>query len=132
MYLNMYLFKKPYIMNVLSDFTGTIMQEPPMYSAIKFNGQPLYKMARKGIIVRRRKRLVSIYNVTLLGYTSCSISVKVECGRGTYIRSLARDIAIELGTVGYLESLKRISIGTYNEESCIKVKDFPNWLLSNI
>ena len=65
-------------------------------------------------------------------FNEYSINIKVKCGRGTYIRSLARDIAKKLGTVGYLESLKRISIGDYNEESCIKVKDFPNWLLSNI
>ena len=120
------------ILKVLSKFKGSIMQEPPMYSALKFKGQPLYKMARKGIVVKRKKRMVSIYNIALLGYAKYSISIKVECGRGTYIRSLARDIAKELGTVGYLESLKRISIGNYNEEACIKVKDFPNWLLSNI
>ena len=121
---------KKKIADVLSKFKGNIMQEPPMYSALKLNGKPLYKLARQGIIVKRKKRKVKIYDIELLDSTRKELSIKVRCGRGTYIRSLAIDIAKELGTVGYLQSLTRTRIGEYDKDSCIKIKDFPKWLLS--
>ncbi len=120
------------IQNVLSDFIGDIMQEPPMYSALKYNGQPLYKLARRGIKIHRKKRAVKIYNITLLNFTVSSIEIKVMCGRGTYIRSLACDIALSLGTVGYLKSLKRTRVGDFDEKSCIKINEFPKWLSARI
>ena len=123
-------YNEKIISDVLSKFKGNIMQEPPMFSALKFNGKPLYKLARQGVIVKRKKRKVKIYDIELLGSTRKEISIKVRCGRGTYIRSLALDIAKELGTVGYLQSLTRTRIGEYDENSCIKIKDFPKWLLS--
>ena len=116
------------INNILIDFIGDIMQEPPMFSALKYNGQRLYKLARQGIVVPRKKRLVKIYDIKLLDFTADSIKIKVICGRGTYIRSLSRDIARRLGTVGHLKSLKRTRIGNFNENVCITIKEFPKWL----
>jgi len=120
------------IQDVLSDFIGDIMQEPPMYSALKYNGKPLYKLARKEITVCRKKRGVKIYDIELLDFRVDSINIKVKCGRGTYIRSLARDIAIRLGTVGCLKSLKRTRIGDYDKKVCIAIKEFPEWLSARI
>ena len=127
---NSIMYDKETILNALSKFKGDIMQEPPMYSALKYNGQPLYKLARKGEIVERVKRKIKIYDITLLNYDKNELLIKVRCGRGTYIRSLALDIAKELGTVGYLHSLIRTRIGEYNKDSCVKIEDFSEWLSS--
>ena len=120
------------IQDVLSGFIGDIMQEPPMYSALKYNGNPLYKLARKEITVYRKKREVKIYDIELQNFGMDSINIKVKCGRGTYIRALARDIALSLGTVGHLKSLKRTRIGDYDEKACITIKEFPEWLSARI
>ena len=120
------------IQDVLSGFIGDIMQEPPMYSALKYNGKPLYKLARKEITVVRKKRSVRIYDIELLDFRVDIIKIKVKCGRGTYIRSLGRDIALSLGTVGHLKSLKRIRIGDYDEKLCIEIQEFPEWLSARI
>ena len=103
-----------------------------MYSALKYNGKPLYKLARKGITVDRKKREVKIYDIELINFSLDRINIKVNCGRGTYIRSLARDIAVNLGTVGHLKSLKRTCIGDYDEKACITIKEFPEWLFARI
>ena len=103
-----------------------------MYSALKYNGRPLYKLARKGITVHRKKRGVKIYDIDLCDFSLESIYIKVKCGRGTYIRSLAMDIALSLGTVGYLKSLKRTRIGDFDEKSCITINKFPEWLSARI
>ena len=96
---------------------------PPMYSALKQNGQPLYKLARRGITVNRKKRTVKIYDIKLQDFTADTINIKVKCGRGTYIRSLARDIAISLGTVGHVKTLKRTRIGDIDEKALSYAKD---------
>ena len=113
---------------VLKEFIGKINQEPPMFSALKVNGQPLYKLARKGINIPRKNRAVTIYDIQLINFTKNTIILKVVCGRGTYIRSLAKDIAENLNTVGHLASLKRTRIGEYNQTSCITVKDLSKWI----
>ena len=116
------------INDVLYKFIGEIRQEPPMFSALKVNGQPLYKYARKGINIPREKRIVNIYGITLIQFIEDSVTLKVTCGRGTYIRSLAKDIATELNTVGHLVKLVRTRIGEFDENNCIELKDFPEWL----
>ena len=113
---------------VLKEFIGEIKQEPPMFSALKVNGEPLYKLARKGINIPRENRTVNIYDIQLINFTDRTITLKVVCGRGTYIRSLAKDIAEKLNTVGHLTSLKRTRIGEYNQSSCIAVKDLSKWI----
>ena len=124
--------KEHSILDVLSDYTGDILQRSPMYSALKYKGQRLYKLARKGITVPISKRMVSIYDIQLLDFTIDSIQIKVQCGRGTYIRSLARDIALSLGTVGHLKCLKRTRIGDIDENICVTIKKFPEWLSARI
>ena len=116
------------ILKVVKQFIGDIKQEPPMFSALKLNGQPLYKSARKGINVPRKKRMVRIYDINLISFNENTITLMVTCGRGTYIRSLAKDIARQLGTVGHLVSLKRTRIGEYEEKNCIDINDFPEWI----
>jgi tRNA pseudouridine55 synthase len=116
------------INKVLKYFIGSIMQKPPMFSALKVNGQPLYKSARKGINIPRKKRVVSIYDIELIDFSKDIIKLKVTSGKGTYIRSLAKDIAVKLNTVGHLVTLKRTRVGGYDKKNCIKVEDFPKWI----
>jgi len=120
------------IKKVLNKFVGKIEQVPPMYSALKVNGQPLYKSARKGISIKRKARTINVYEIFLINFTHDTISLKVTCGRGTYIRSLAKDIAIKLNTVGYLTKLIRTRIGEIDKNLCVELKDFPEWLSARI
>ena len=116
------------ILKVVKQFIGDIQQEPPMFSALKVNGQPLYKSARKGINIPRKKRVVRIYDINLISFNENTITLMITCGRGTYIRSLAKDIARQLDSVGHLVSLKRTRIGEYEEKHCININDFPEWI----
>ena len=120
------------ILQVIKHFIGDVMQEPPMFSALKVNGQPLYKFARKGINFPRKKRVVSIYDIQLITFDKNTIRLKVTCGRGAYIRSLAKDIAKKLNTVGHLVSLIRIRIGEYEKKNCIDINHFPEWISAQI
>ena len=103
-----------------------------MFSALKFNGIPLYKLARKGIRIKRNKRMVNIYKINLNSFTTYSINITVQCGRGTYIRSLAKDIGIALGTAAYLNKLKRTRVGKIDQTSCLTINEFPEWLSTRI
>ncbi len=92
---------------VLAGFVGPIDQVPPMYSALKRDGRPLYDYARAGIEVAREPRRVTIASIDLLDHTPASATIRVACSKGTYIRTLAEDIALALGTVGHLSALCR-------------------------
>ncbi len=116
------------IISILSKFIGNIQQIPPMYSALKHNGQRLYSLARKGIEVERQPRNISIHDIELLSYSPDLINIRVRCGRGTYIRTLGVDIASALKTCGHLISLKRTKIGQYCEDNAIKIDGFKEWL----
>lgn len=94
--------------------TGNIHQIPPMYSAIKQGGQPLYKLARKGIEVERPPRPVTIHQFDLLSHTPPTLQVQVVCSRGTYIRTLAADLGMALGCGACLTELRRTSSGPFN------------------
>ncbi len=98
----------------LLSFSGEIMQTPPAYSALKHNGQPLYKLARQGIFVKRPGRPVKVYRIELLRYEPPLIEIEVECSRGTYIRSLAHDFGRLLGCGAHLESLSRTKYGPFD------------------
>lgn len=98
---------------ILSHFIGDILQVPPMVSALKKEGKPLYKLARQGIHVPLEPRSVRIDDIRLLDYHDSRFRIRVRCSRGTYIRSLARDIGIRLGSSGTLASLVRTRIGPY-------------------
>lgn len=102
------------ILAVLAQFTGDIQQVPPMYSALKKEGRPLYELARKGIEIERDARPISIYALELLGFTDDSITLDVTCSKGTYIRVLGEDIAKALGSYGHLTYLHRIQTGHFD------------------
>jgi len=94
-------------------FVGKIEQTPPRFSAVKYKGTRAYKLARKGLDVDLKKRFVTVYSLQILSVQLPDITMKVTCSRGTYIRSLAADMARELGSGGHLSSLRRIAIGSF-------------------
>ncbi len=116
-------FSKNKITNILNQFIGESEQVPPYFSALKFKGIPLYKYARKGIFIRKKPRTIFIDNIKLLKVEKNTIRIYVQGGKGTYIRSLARDIAYNLETYGYLDSLSRVSLGPYNKENSMKIDE---------
>lgn len=99
---------------VLASFEGDIEQVPPMYSALKKDGQPLYKLARKGIEVERKPRPVTIYSIKLLELRDDEIDLEVICSKGTYIRTLSEDIGEKLGCGGHVKMLRRILSGKFD------------------
>jgi len=98
---------------VLKQFRGEIMQVPPMYSALKINGQKLVDLARKGKTVERQPRPVTIHELTLLGMEAEGIRLRVRCSKGTYIRTLCKDIGEALGCGGCMAALRRVQAGEY-------------------
>ena len=110
------------IQSVLKSFIGEIKQTPPMYSALKKDGVPLYKLARKGIEVERKVRDISIYELVFIHYDNNKFRIKIEvkCSKGTYIRSLAEDIASKLNCFGHLISLNRTECGIFNIKNSIQ------------
>jgi tRNA pseudouridine55 synthase len=99
---------------VLSQFEGKILQTPPIYSAVKIDGQRAYKMARKGQTPVIEPREVTIYSLALIDYTYPTVKFTVSVSSGTYIRSLAVDIGEKLGTGAYLSALRRTQVGQYD------------------
>ncbi len=104
------------IEKILPELTGDIMQVPPMYSALKQQGQRLYDLARQGIEVERQARPVTIFSLTILSFEKGEIELEAHCSKGTYIRTLAEDLAIKLQTCGYVTELRRITVGPYQAE----------------
>ena len=102
------------IIDVLKTFTGQIRQRPPVYSAIKINGQRAYRLARKGQIMEMPERNVQVYSLELLDYTYPTIRIRTHVGSGTYIRSLAEDIGKSLGTGAYCLELRRTKVGEWS------------------
>lgn len=100
-------------------FTGEIEQIPPMYSAIKKNGQPLYKLARQGKEVVRQPRKVTIYDLKVLDWQPPFLSLRVICSKGTYIRSLAHDLGEVLGCGGHIAALRRTAVGHFTLETAV-------------
>ena len=101
------------ILESFSHFFGDIKQVPPMYSAIKINGEELYKKARRGEVVERKERDVHIDNINLLSITKEKILFEVDCSKGTYIRTLGEDIAKDMGFPGHLTMLTRTKVGRF-------------------
>jgi len=102
------------IHRVLAEFNGDIEQIPPMHSAIKHQGQRLYKLAHQGLTVERQPRTVTIYRLDLLGHGDGRLDVEVECSKGTYIRTLAEDIGKRLGCGASVETLHRFGAGPFD------------------
>jgi tRNA pseudouridine55 synthase len=105
-------------------FTGTIEQVPPMYSAIKQGGQPLYKLARAGITTERAPRIVTVYEYTVLGLDGDRLTVDIRCSKGTYIRSLAHDLGELLGCGAHVAELRRTAMGGFSVDEAITLADF--------
>ncbi len=106
----------------LLSFVGQIRQLPPMYSALKHAGRPLYSYARAGEAAPREERTVSIYRLEMLRYDPPSVEVEIECGRGAYVRTLAHDLGERLGCGGHLEALTRLRSGPFVLEDAIELE----------
>ena len=106
-------------LNILPNFRGKIQQIPPMYSAIKINGQKLCDLARKGKEVERQPRQIEIFELTCLEFSGNTARLRVHCSKGTYIRTLCKDIGAALGCGGCMESLRRVSAGEYSIDEAI-------------
>lgn len=111
------------IVTALQNFVGEIDQIPPMFSALKHKGQPLYKYARRGIHIERPARRVRIFSLFLEKFTKFELTLKIHCSKGTYIRSLASDLGRTLGCGAHVTSLRRISVTPYANE---KMYTFPS------
>lgn len=104
--------------NVCADFCGTIDQLPPMFSALKKDGVPLYKLARQGKTVERKLRQVTISRLDLLCHDQQTVTIEVDCSKGTYIRTLISDIGEQLGCGAHLIALRRLCSGVFPIEEC--------------
>lgn len=113
------------VKNILNDFRGEISQLPPIYSAIKINGKKLYEYAREGKQAEIKPRKVFISNIELMSFDKDkqSAQIKVECSKGTYIRSIAYDIGQKLNCGGYLTALERTKAGAFNLETSVKLDE---------
>ncbi|RUA15192.1 MAG: tRNA pseudouridine(55) synthase TruB [Clostridia bacterium] len=119
----------------LDAFRGDILQTPPMYSAIKKNGQPLYKLARAGKVIERPKRPITIDVIQVLDWKNPDLTLRITCSPGTYIRSIAHDLGQMLGVGGHVHSLRRVASGSWRVEDAVTLaaleaagKDWPRYL----
>ncbi len=107
---------------VFDEFRGDIEQVPPMYSALKHEGQRLYKLARQGVEVEREARPVSIFRLTLTGQGDDWLDIDVHCSKGTYVRTLAEDIGERLGCGAHVSALRRTSVGPYTDTELVTLE----------
>jgi len=108
---------------VLASFTGEIEQVPPMYSALKHGGQPLYRLARAGQQVERKPRRVTVLALELRAWKPPLLEFSVRCSKGTYVRTLAEDIATALGCCAHLEALRRLSVEPFREKDMMTLAE---------
>lgn len=121
------LDRKPSLKEIeaaINRFIGKIMQTPPIYSALKINGKPMYKLARKGLNPEAKPREVEVKNIDIIKYDYPYLEIKVTTGKGVYIRALARDIGRELRTGGYLVELERTRVGDFTKEKSLTINEF--------
>lgn len=118
---------------VLKSFIGKQKQVPPIYSAIKVNGKKLYDYARAGKSIEIAPRDIEIYDIDIIkvDQKNKQISFRVRCSKGTYIRSLCEDIAVKLGTVGFMKELKRTMVGDFRIENAVTIKELQSKLNEN-
>ncbi|MGO9013627.1 MAG: tRNA pseudouridine(55) synthase TruB [Dissulfurispiraceae bacterium] len=109
----------------LSEFTGEIEQTPPMFSAVKMNGRPLYELARKGIVVDRKPRVVMVRSIEIIEFKMPYLRLRVSCSKGTYIRSLCNDIGDALGVGAHVTELARTRIGDFTLENAAAIDELP-------
>ncbi len=110
------------ILNVLPAFRGEILQIPPMYSALKVNGQKLYDLARKGKEVERQPRPITVHELELLHFDGQDARIRVRCSKGTYIRTLCEDMGEKLGCLGCMAALRRTRAGEYTVEKAVPLQ----------
>lgn len=123
---------KEEILNVIPDFIGEIKQIPPAYSAIKINGQRAYDLVRKGENVEIPERIATIYNLELLEELADNrAKFRVKCSKGTYVRTLGQDMALALGTLGYLTELRRTKCGKFSLDDTILLENLKNMVHSD-
>lgn len=120
---NVTSFSEDDIERILESFRGPIQQIPPMYSALKHNGQPLYKLARQGLEIERKARDVIIHQLNLIDCQTDSISLDVFCSKGTYIRTLAQDIGEKLGCGAHLSQLRRTQVEPFDCNKLYSIED---------
>jgi tRNA pseudouridine55 synthase len=122
------------IEQTLPQFVGDILQRPPLYSACMIDGHRAYKMARKGEDIELAPKPIHIDEIELTDFNpeTMQLSIRVVCGKGTYIRSLARDIGAALGSGAFLTALCRTRVGEVRIEDCLTFDDFPAWLEQEI
>jgi len=116
------VFTEQDLQDLLPGLTGEQDQVPPMYSALKHQGQPLYKLARQGIEVERKPRRITIYDIQLLAVSADSFSLDVRCSKGTYIRTLVEDISHALGCGGHVTSLRRTGAAGYQLTQALTIE----------
>lgn len=114
---------KKYLENIFSSFMGETEQIPPMFSAKKINGKPLYKLARKGIVVKREPKKITITEIKITEIALPRIQFRVRCSKGTYIRQLAHDIGEKIGCGAHLVSLCRTAIGRFELKNAVEIDD---------
>lgn len=119
------------VQDVLTQFTGTIEQTPPAFSACKVDGKRAYDLARKGKEVELKPRTLVIDEIELLEYSPSSITLRIVCSKGTYIRALARDIGAALGSGGHLTALRRTRVGDATIDKCLSI-DQANELIRTV
>ena len=110
------------IKKTVRQFVGISEQLPPMYSALKYQGKPLYLYARDGVVIPRFKRKIKIHTIELLDYEGDQLRLRIKCSKGTYIRTLSEDIGDELGVGGYLIDLRRTNIGNLSIQNTISIE----------
>lgn len=115
-----------FLSELLDTFVGEFKHLPPMFSAKKVNGTRLYKLARQNKIVDRKIITTNISNIKLISFDGSKISFSVSCSKGTYIRVLGNEIAIKLGTVGFLDQLTRTAVGDYKISESKSLNEFEN------
>lgn len=120
------IFTRDDLEKEMENFTGEITQIPPMYSAIKVNGQKLYDLARKGIEVERKKRQVNVYSFELVEFNFPKATFKITCSKGTYIRTLIDDLGESIGSFAFVNSLTRSKVGDFYLEDAINSEDLAN------
>ena len=112
-----------FLRSIVAEFQGELLQVPPMYSAVKYGGKPLYKYARAGKTVERMAREVTVTEFTVTRYESPLVEFLVRCSKGTYIRSLVNDVGVKLGCGAVLRVLRRTEIGPFSVEDAMTIDD---------
>ena len=117
--------------SIMSEFSGEIMQVPPMFSALKRDGKKLYELARRGKEIKLEARPVTIHSISIHSYDAPTLNIEITCSKGTYIRSIANDLGKALDSFAYLSALERTMIGNYSNIDALTPHEYNEILNSN-